>query len=203
MLRGRQDFLEAARLSPQDSTTGKVQCLSCGRVFFAYDALASHLKKHGGVNSLEYETPRIVASSRQVFGREPTVRPKPLLSDVIALDQKSKQKSKSAIKSPNSGSLVTKTAVYEGNANSLLYMDVLLGKQQYVRKKTKTTTTKRSILIHQVLTLTTEVSKLQRSLEEIHKTCQNNVQRRASPSHEVKRSFLYLFRWICVFRQRN
>ena len=68
-------LLQEAKKSIVDKATGKVRCLSCGNLFGSPTALAAHLRKHDGVNSVEYRPRRVVGTSHAFYWERPMERP--------------------------------------------------------------------------------------------------------------------------------
>ena len=64
-----------ANKSIVDPVTGKCRCLSCGHVVRSLRALADHLRKHDGVNSVDYCPSRIVGASSEAYDRYTVARP--------------------------------------------------------------------------------------------------------------------------------
>ena len=68
------NLIAEAKKSVVDPVTGKCRCLSCGHVVRSVRALADHLRKHDGVNSVVYRPARIVGASSEAYDRQAVAR---------------------------------------------------------------------------------------------------------------------------------
>jgi len=155
-------LLREAQRSAADPQTGRLRCLSCGSVFVSYIALAAHLQKHGGVNAVDYRQAKMVGSSYGVFSRQPVHRPDVKLSDMLTSKSQTRKMKREDDRSHGTDvkEIPEKSADGKG------------------RKKNKMTPTKRTILIHQVLSLKQKLTMLQHELDVVNlrlSNCQGSI----------------------------
>ena len=171
-----------ANKSIVDPVTGKCRCLSCGHVVRSLRALADHLRKHDGVNSVDYCPSRIVGASSEAYDRYTVARPAAMqLGDFVNVALRTEPRSQTEKKDVKNGTGKVETSSsknatrkedrrgeHRQRAMRHVRLDYCCG-ESTPKKKNKTTPMKRNILIAQVLSLTTKLQSLQEDLGSLSK----------------------------------
>eukprot|EP00210_Caulerpa_lentillifera_P006985 g6680.t1 len=153
-------LLAEAYRSEVEPGTGKVRCLSCGNVFGSFIALASHLQKHNGINSVDFKPSKIVGSTQ--LGKLTIPVPRPVVTQSIgdfiqpSLLQAAKQQKHGSLMGnkpvQNEAQIPVEAVVNKGNNSA--------------KSRTKLSATKRSVLVNRVLSLQDELESLKDQLQD-------------------------------------
>jgi len=158
-------LLAEAHRSDIDPTTGKLRCLSCGNIFGSYNALASHLQKHNGINSVDFKPTKIVGTSQLGKLGVPISRPSDSnsLGEFIQHSMKLPRNSKTSAKQQKTQQ--NKQQLNEEKQDPV--KDPMKNRKSSIGKsRPKLTATKRLILIDRVLTLTQELESLEVQIQD-------------------------------------